>query len=429
MTNSLFAHLNVQIPQYGKWAGGKSGNIGFESIDLNSSLVIRDSYFNSIVSLNSADNRKGLNFVGELSTWIDRTKIEVFGSSYPIEMMGQAYWVTNCHLISKDNAYVFRNFSPEWNTEKVLIQNNVIEIGGRAWHAAIIGADKELNDINMENNTILFTSQPAYIFYSHEGKARNLRATGNVFLRTGFVPGTGYPATDELTNKGSVKESGANIYEGYAGGGQKANLYLEGTKAFPYFDPRPNGLAQRTGMGARSIPTDTIITQPNETRYDSILINAGGSSDKLFIGGNNAGSGGVFDTERWGIFSYEIQTNNDSNIVELGFKEFYFKEQGKRIFDVSINGTKVLVDYDIYKSVGSQPDVKKFKSGKDVKIEFQKGKADFPKVSYLKIYPKPAQIPTKPKYKYYDRVAGYRDSVIIVKIPIVVRDSIMICNE
>jgi hypothetical protein len=111
----------------------------------------------------------------------------------------------------------------------------------------------------------------------------------------------------------------------------------------------------------------------------------------------------------------------------LGFKEFYFNSPNSRIFDVLINGKLVLKDYDIYKAVGPDVDIYKFSvKGKDINIEFLKGSKDFPKVSYIKISPKPAIVPPNDKYIYYDKVAGYRDSCIVVKVPIIVRDSVKI---
>ncbi len=83
------------------------------------------------------------------------------------------------------------------------------------------------------------------------------------------------------------------------------------------------------------------------------------SEDKLFEGGQNVGTGvtieakenpELYENERWGSdFSYVFPVLPGKYRVRLKFVEVYLKEPGQRIFDVVINGRKVLDHFDILK--------------------------------------------------------------------------------
>ena len=60
----------------------------------------------------------------------------------------------------------------------------------------------------------------------------------------------------------------------------------------------------------------------------------------------------VFQTERWGTFAYNIPVANGNYNVNLDFAETTVTGPGLRIFDVSINGTQVLTNFDIYATAG-----------------------------------------------------------------------------
>ena len=62
----------------------------------------------------------------------------------------------------------------------------------------------------------------------------------------------------------------------------------------------------------------------------------------------------VYQTQRFGNFTYTIPglTAGDNYTVRLHFSEGYWDAAGKRIFDVSINGTQVLTNFDIFATAG-----------------------------------------------------------------------------
>ena len=72
-------------------------------------------------------------------------------------------------------------------------------------------------------------------------------------------------------------------------------------------------------------------------------------------GVTNAAPAAVYQSERAGQFTYTIPglTAGAQYSVLLHFAEFYWTAAGKRIFNVAINGTSVLTNFDIYALAGA----------------------------------------------------------------------------
>ncbi|WP_243373430.1 malectin domain-containing carbohydrate-binding protein [Geotalea sp. SG265] len=84
-------------------------------------------------------------------------------------------------------------------------------------------------------------------------------------------------------------------------------------------------------------------------------------TDKAFSGGSTgkttAAIAGTTDdllyqSERWGNFSYSIPVANGSYTLTLKFAEIYFSSAGQRVFSVTVNGQTVISNLDIYAKVG-----------------------------------------------------------------------------
>jgi malectin (di-glucose binding ER protein)/uncharacterized protein DUF3472 len=107
-----------------------------------------------------------------------------------------------------------------------------------------------------------------------------------------------------------------------------------------------------------------------------IGINAGGPlvapflDDEYYSGGGTIDHNNTIDTSgitdpapqavyqdaRVGNFIYTIPSFSpgDTHLVRLHFAETYFSSAGSRLFNVSINGTQVLTEFDIYKAAGAK---------------------------------------------------------------------------
>jgi hypothetical protein len=108
----------------------------------------------------------------------------------------------------------------------------------------------------------------------------------------------------------------------------------------------------------------------------------------------------LYNSQRYGdnggtpsTFSYAFDVPNGSYHVTLKFAETYLTAAGKRVFDVAINGTTVLPVFDIFTAAGGA-DIAADKAfdvdvtGGTLKIQFDPGPADFPKVDAIEILSK-----------------------------------------
>jgi len=110
----------------------------------------------------------------------------------------------------------------------------------------------------------------------------------------------------------------------------------------------------------------------------------------------------VYQSERFGAFTYTIPglTAGASYTVNLHFAEIYWNAAGKRLFNVLINGTQVLTNFDVFAAAGGEniAIAKTFaataSSSGAITIQFTTGAADLPKVSGIEIKTGTAPPPT-----------------------------------
>ena len=153
-----------------------------------------------------------------------------------------------------------------------------------------------------------------------------------------------------------------------------------------------------------------------------VAVNAGGSAtgsykaDSYYTGGGmtsfsnsidtsgviNPAPSAVYQSERSGnSFSYTIPglTANASYALRLHFAENYWTASGNRLFNVSVNGTKVLSNLDVYAAAGGphRALVRRFaataNSNGQLVIAFSQGSADIPMASGIEVLaPTPAVV-------------------------------------
>ncbi len=124
----------------------------------------------------------------------------------------------------------------------------------------------------------------------------------------------------------------------------------------------------------------------------------GGGSDSVPVtihttGVTDPAPAAVYQSERAGVFTYTIPNlvPNQLCTVRLHFAEFYWTKVGQRQFNVSINGQKVLTNYDIIAAAGAadQANIQQFtttaNSSGQIVIQFTLGAADQPKVSAIEV--------------------------------------------
>jgi len=135
-------------------------------------------------------------------------------------------------------------------------------------------------------------------------------------------------------------------------------------------------LVEAANSGGTSSPSNQASATTQACVVTPIQINAGGPivssfvADKDFAGGStinhantidlsgvtNPAPMAVYQTARVGTFTYTIPgfTAGSSHTVRLHFAETYWGTAGSRIFNVSINGTPVLTNFDIFAAAGAK---------------------------------------------------------------------------
>jgi hypothetical protein len=101
----------------------------------------------------------------------------------------------------------------------------------------------------------------------------------------------------------------------------------------------------------------------------------------------------VYQTERWGAMTYRVRgmAARSAHEVQLHFAEVYFSQAGQRKFNVNINGTRVLTNFDILASAGARNKaiLRSFdataNANGEIVIEFTVGSVDQPKIDAIVI--------------------------------------------
>ncbi|HVZ79366.1 MAG TPA: malectin domain-containing carbohydrate-binding protein [bacterium] len=190
---------------------------------------------------------------------------------------------------------------------------------------------------------------------NNNGSAKSLPITFS-----GLTVTTVYPWLTDASNN-LVQQSSVAV----SGGGFTYNLPSQSIVTF---------VASTTG--GTPVPTSTPTKTPTPIVQSTWRVNAGGpaytdtlgnlwAADENYSGGSTVASGGtitgtsdstLYDTQRYGgTFSYSFNVPAGSYQVTLKLAETYSGDfsNGARVFSVSINGTTVTSNLDIYSQVGS----------------------------------------------------------------------------
>jgi len=163
-------------------------------------------------------------------------------------------------------------------------------------------------------------------------------------------------------------------------------------------------------QGAANLPmVSGIEILQSQPAFTPIRVNPGGASyvdpqgqtwsaDTGFTGGNTwstagniAGTtaGGLYQTCRWGAFGYGFNVPNGSYTVNLKFAEISLGGAGQRLFNVAINGSAVLTNFDVYAAAGGMTAIDKSfpvtVTNGQISIQFTTGSANWPLVNGIEI--------------------------------------------
>lgn len=101
-------------------------------------------------------------------------------------------------------------------------------------------------------------------------------------------------------------------------------------------------------------PPKKITILPTDEKF--IKVSKGWAQTATDIyGGHKAIAGtsdqALYNAERWGVFEYNIPVPNGEYTVVMKFAELFHSSPGRRVFNVDINGQRVLTGFDILANV------------------------------------------------------------------------------
>ncbi len=219
-----------------------------------------------------------------------------------------------------------------------------------------------------------------------------------------------------------------NVYRGISSGGESSTPIATGLSSTSFTD---SGVANGTRYFYQVSATNIAATSSRsseasaQTLLPVLQINAGGGAVAPFVAdtdfntGNQFSSGaaidvsgasnpapqGVYQTVRWApTFNYTIRglNANSSYLLRLHFCELSFNGSGQRVFNVTINGSNVLSNFDIFATAGAMNKavIKEFTVNADssgqILIAFSRGTADNPETAGIEVFGTTSSPPPPP---------------------------------
>jgi len=193
---------------------------------------------------------------------------------------------------------------------------------------------------------------------------------------------------------------------------QAGGMYVAVDRSFPVTVTNGQIVVQFTNGAANLAMVNAIQVTAGASSgsVSSYAVNAGGaglidassllwSADVNYSGGAtwsvtsnvaNTATPALYQTCRYGNFSYNFPVANGSYNVTLKFAEITHFGAGRRVFNVSINGSPVLTNFDIYAQAGGALIAidKSFPvtvTGGVITVQFSAGAADLPMVNAIQV--------------------------------------------
>ncbi|MGH7204523.1 MAG: carboxypeptidase regulatory-like domain-containing protein, partial [Candidatus Levyibacteriota bacterium] len=167
---------------------------------------------------------------------------------------------------------------------------------------------------------------------------------------------TGQTATTDVNGNYSLANLPADTYV--------ETLTLPSGYTATTTNPATIALSADTTQNFGIAPANSLVTAINAggTTSDSYVSDTGFSGGSTYTASTtvdtssvtNPAPQDVYQTVRYGNFSYTVPnlTPNSAYTLRLHFNELYWTSAGHRVFNVSVNGTQALSNYDIYQAAG-----------------------------------------------------------------------------
>ncbi len=178
----------------------------------------------------------------------------------------------------------------------------------------------------------------------------------NVYRSTtsGFTPGSGNLIAQDIFSATTYSDTSVAPGTTY--------YYLVEAVAVTTLSAQSNQASATTGAAITTIKIDsgstTAVSPFVADEYYSAFNDATTTHANTINTSNvtNPAPAAVYQTGRDGVFSYTIPgfVAGSSQLIRLHFCETYWTAAGQRVFNVSINGTQVLTNFDIFAAAGGQ---------------------------------------------------------------------------
>jgi hypothetical protein len=194
-----------------------------------------------------------------------------------------------------------------------------------------------------------------------------------------MVPSTATSATFTVTSLSVSSSASVVITATFNNGSKTATLTV---------NPRPSFTPVRINSGGAAYTDSLGQRWTADTGY------RGGSPYTVTKTITNTLDPTLYETSRYGSsFSYAISAPAGKYLVTLKFAELYWTAAGGRVFNVAINGTGVLSNFDIFKTAGAAfkaVDVTfNVTSSGTITIQFTTGSAGNPLVNAIQVVASP----------------------------------------
>ena len=183
-----------------------------------------------------------------------------------------------------------------------------------------------------------------YAITASAGTGGSISPSGTVAVPSGsaqtfgITAAPGYSISDVLVDGASVGASGSSF--SYAFNNVTANHTISAS-----FKLTATSFAVNSGGGYYESPSGVVY------QADTDFSGGAAASTAATIAGTSDPT--LYQTERYGkSFSYNVPLVNGNYNVTLKFAEIYWNAPGERVFNVSLQGTQVLTNLDIYDLVG-----------------------------------------------------------------------------
>ncbi|HVU18608.1 MAG TPA: malectin domain-containing carbohydrate-binding protein [Candidatus Didemnitutus sp.] len=205
--------------------------------------------------------------------------------------------------------------------------------------------------------------------------------TGTSFTNTGLSNGTTYYYKVAAVNSSGTSAQSNEASVTPSGGG----------------NPPPNTAVLQIDAGGGAVGSfvaDTGYSGGNQFSSSATITTTGVT---------NAAPAAVYQTVRWNpSFTYTLGglTSGTSYVVRLHFVELSFTTAGQRVFNVAINGTSVLANFDIFANAGQNHALERefnatANGSGQIVVSFTAGSADNPSIAGLEVWTQPT-IPSAP---------------------------------